>query len=64
MATIVHGNLTVADVVVIVCYILGVIAVGVWVSQILFLTYFLPIFYFMPPENARKPKVFWCFYEV
>ena len=64
MGTIVHGNLTVADVVVIVCYILGVIAVGVWVSQILFLTYFLPIFYFIPPENAIKPKVFWCFYEV
>ena len=46
MATIVHGNLTVADVVVIVCYILGAIAVGVWVRQILFLTYFLPMFLF------------------
>ena len=46
MATIVHGNLTVADVVVIVCYILGVIAVGVWVCQILFLTYLLPMFPF------------------
>ena len=46
MATVVHGDLTVADVVVIVCYILGVITVGVSVRQIFFLTYFLPMFLF------------------
>ena len=33
MATIVHGNLTIADVAVIIGYILGVTVVGIWVCQ-------------------------------
>ena len=27
------------------------------------LTLFFPIFPFNPPENMRKPMVFWCFQE-
>ena len=34
MTTIVHGNLTIADVAVIIGYILGVIVVGIWVCQV------------------------------
>ena len=34
MATIVHGNLTIAGVAVITGYILGVIVVGIWVCKI------------------------------
>ena len=34
MAIIVHGNLTIADVAVIIGYILGVIVVGIWVCQV------------------------------
>ena len=34
MATIVHGNLTIADIAVIIGYILGVILVGIWVCQV------------------------------
>ena len=33
MVTVVHGNLTVADVAVIVGYILGVIVVGTWAAR-------------------------------
>ena len=66
MATIVHGNLTVADVVVIVCYILGAIAVGVWVRQILFLTYscqFFILYLLKTPENQRF-SVFFTKYKL
>ena len=34
MAIIVHGNLTIADIAVIIGYILGVIVVGIWVCQV------------------------------
>ena len=34
MTTTVHGNLTIADIAVIIGYILGVIVVGIWVCQV------------------------------
>ena len=61
MATIVHGDLTVADVVVIVCYIFGAITVGVSVRQIFFLTYFLPMFLFYTSWKRQKTKGFLVF---